>query len=501
MTERARLAAVAVGGAILGVMLFLVVSRTTFRIGFPLDDAWIHQTYARNLAASGQWAFVPGEPSGGSTSPLWTVALAVGHKLGLDPRVWAYSFGAAALAASAAAAASWFRRRTGAPNNWLLVVGLTFVLEWHLVWSAASGMEVILLVALAVAVMLVSELPTWRPGAVGLLIGLGAWIRPDAITLGIVPLIALLAAPERSARDRLSGAARLLGGVAVPLIPYLLFNLQTAGTLWPSTFYAKQAEYAVLRDQPIAWRFLWVGGGPFIGPGILLLPGIAVAGVIAVRRRRWASLSPILWALLYLGIFAARLPVTYQHGRYQIPLLPVVVVLGWEGIYLATMQARRSPARILVRAWAAAVVAATIAFVVLGAQAYARDVAVIESEMVDAARWISAYTEADDLIAAHDIGALGYFGGRRVLDLAGLADADVIPILRNEPALADLLDQRGADYLMTFPSWYPALTACANRVHASDARFSPQQGGENMRIYRWPAPPFARPESCMLYSP
>ena len=501
MTERARLAAIAVGGAALGVMLFLTVSRTTFRIGFPLDDAWIHQTYARNLVATGQWAFVPGEPSGGSTSPLWTVALAVGHWLGLDPRVWAYSLGAAVLAASTAAAASWFRRRTGAPNNWLLVVGLTFVLEWHLLWSAASGMEVILLLALAAAVMLLSELPIWRPGAVGLLIGLGTWIRPDAITLGIVPLIALLTAPERSAQDRLSGAARLLAGVAVTLIPYLLFNLQTAGTFWPSTFYAKQTEYAVLRDQPIAWRFLRVTGAPFIGPGILLLPGIAVAGAVAVRRRRWASLSPILWALLYLGIYAARLPVTYQHGRYQIPVLLVVVVLGWEGIYLATMQARRSPARLLVRAWAAAVVAATLAFVVLGARAYAQDVAVIESEMVDAARWISTHTEADDLIAAHDIGALGYFGGRRVLDLAGLADADVIPMLRNEAALADLLDQRGADYLMTFPSWYPALTACANLVQASDGRFSPQQGGENMRIYRWPSPPVARPESCMLYSP
>ncbi len=38
--------------------------------GFPLDDAWIHQVYARNLALHGQWAFVLGQPSAGSTSPL-----------------------------------------------------------------------------------------------------------------------------------------------------------------------------------------------------------------------------------------------------------------------------------------------------------------------------------------------------------------------------------------------------------------------------------------------
>ena len=36
--------------------------------GFPLDDSWIHQTYARNLAQTGQWAFVPGVPSAASTS-------------------------------------------------------------------------------------------------------------------------------------------------------------------------------------------------------------------------------------------------------------------------------------------------------------------------------------------------------------------------------------------------------------------------------------------------
>ncbi|MBE2268505.1 MAG: hypothetical protein IAE80_09775, partial [Anaerolinea sp.] len=46
---------------------------------FSLDDSWIHQTYARNLAQTGQWAFVPGVPSAASTSPLYTVALAVGY--------------------------------------------------------------------------------------------------------------------------------------------------------------------------------------------------------------------------------------------------------------------------------------------------------------------------------------------------------------------------------------------------------------------------------------
>ena len=35
---------------LVGVGFFLSVSAFTYRIGFPLDDAFIHQTYARSLA-------------------------------------------------------------------------------------------------------------------------------------------------------------------------------------------------------------------------------------------------------------------------------------------------------------------------------------------------------------------------------------------------------------------------------------------------------------------
>jgi hypothetical protein len=35
------------------------------------------------------------------------------------------------------------------------------------------------------------------------------------------------------------------------------------------------------------------------------------------------------------------------------------------------------------------------------------DVAVIESEMVNTAKWVAESTEPDALVAAHDIGALG----------------------------------------------------------------------------------------------
>src|SRR6185503_92261 len=83
------------GLALLSAILYLSFSYAGGFLGFPLDDAWIHQTYARNLGLSGQFAFIPGQPSAGSTSPLWSVLLAIGYFLRIDYRVWTYGLGVA----------------------------------------------------------------------------------------------------------------------------------------------------------------------------------------------------------------------------------------------------------------------------------------------------------------------------------------------------------------------------------------------------------------------
>jgi len=38
----------------ISMAVYLVASALYFRVGFPLDDSWIHLTYARNLALHGE---------------------------------------------------------------------------------------------------------------------------------------------------------------------------------------------------------------------------------------------------------------------------------------------------------------------------------------------------------------------------------------------------------------------------------------------------------------
>ena len=236
------------------VSIYLLVSAITYRIGFPLDDAWIHQTYARNLALRGEWAFNPGKPSGGSTAPLWSALLAIGFLLRLAPYVWTYFLGTAALWMLAWLGEKAVRGLVPAYHPRFPWVGAALALEWHLVWAAASGMETLLYALLATAALVLVISGSQKYFGLGLLIGLSVWVRPDGITLlGPAVLIILLCQPSWS--KRLRALVNLVVGFGSPFALYLLFNLMFSHQPWPNTFYAKQAEYAVLLKSPFLQRW------------------------------------------------------------------------------------------------------------------------------------------------------------------------------------------------------------------------------------------------------
>jgi hypothetical protein len=320
----------------------------------------------------------------------------------------------------------------------------------------------------------------------GLIIGIGVWVRPDALTLvGPLAFVILLRKSDWKARIKSMGIS--LAALAIPMAAYLAFNFVLSGQIWPNTFYAKQAEYAALQEISLLTRYGQILLLPMVGIGILFLPGFIYKGIQSIRTRNTYWMSGILWWLGYSLIYAMQLPVTYQHGRYLIPAMPVYLLVGLVGSLEALRFEETSKGMrwALKRVWIGASVIVLAAFWVIGGQSYAKDVAIINTEMVDAALWLNQNTAPDDLIAVHDIGAVGYYSQRQIIDLAGLVTPEIIPIIRDEAQLAAYLDRQGAAYLMTFPEWYPALTSGLEPVYTSDGAFSPGAGGENMVIYRW----------------
>jgi hypothetical protein len=474
--------------AIVSSCSYLAYSAISYRIGFPLDDSWIHQTFARNLALRAEWSFIPGQPSGGSTAPLWSALLAIGFWLNISPYIWTYFLGGLLLFGLAACAESNMRYLVQEYRGFVPWVGLLVALEWHLVWASVSGMETLLhaLIAFILLVSLIKKSSNWL--LLGALAGISVWVRPDGITLlGPIIFTALFSQPSWKIRTRAIFIA--LFGFGIFFFPYLLFNLALADTALPTTFYAKQAEYANWQASSIFMRLGELVLQMITGPGIILLPGVIITARWAIRNGKWGYISAILWVIGYLGIYLLRLP-AYQHGRYLMPVMPIYFFIGLIGFYQYYLDGKMQERLwwFIKTAWGIALILVCISFWFLGMQSYSEDVRFIESEMVDTAKWVAVHLPDDALLAAHDVGALGYFGNHKLVDTAGLISPEVIPFLRNETELAHYLDSKGVKYLIAFPDFYPLLTSGLQPVYSSGAPYTLAQGGTNMVVYRWPGP-------------
>ena len=86
------------------------------------------------------------------------------------------------------------------------------------------------------------------------------------------------------------------------------------------------------------------------------------------------------------------------------------------------------------------------------------------------------------------LGASGSGKSTLLRILAGLISPEVIPFLHDEKRIAVYLSERGVDYLVTFPDWYPQLTSGLNPVFTTGAPYAPAFGEQNMTVYRWPGP-------------
>ena len=485
------------------VILFVQVSGG----GFPLDDSWIHQVYGRNLAQTGRWEFVPGEPSSASTSPLYTVILALGYLLNVPFALWAHGVGTLALALTGSIGAR-MAERLAPQTRWVgLVTGIVMVITWHHVWAAASGMETMIFAMLTLAGMAVA----WRelddhstnPRDIvlrgvffGVVAGILTLARPEGIALiGLIGLALLVVRPQGTF-DRV-----LIYGVAagisflVVLAPYLLLNLQITGGLLPDTVAAKHIGLRNLLAESFITR-LWNMVTPLLAGGqLFLVPGIIFFVVQLLQRRTLRSLFywiPLAWGVALIVMYAAYLPAYFQHGRYVIPALPALLLVGVIGSFGLLNAVRGSMfGRVLVRSAliAGAAVFAYFAFI-WGPSIYRTDVRIIEEEMVTAARWVADNLPDDELLVLHDIGAVGYFAPRPLLDVAGLISPEIVNYMGDTEAMWSYIQERGGRYMMAFADQIPGANVNDSRLcqlYTTDGQTSQSvtggSTGKNMIVY------------------
>jgi hypothetical protein len=455
------------------VSVYLLVNRSP---GFPLDDAWIHQDFARTLAQDGRFAFAPNRSGAGSTSPLWVLLLTPAQLVPNAPLwwvlLWADALGALALFGLAHAtselAALWLQ---GVDGRWqsfgALVAGVGVIAEWHLTWAALSGMETILFILLSI-LLLLGFGRAWHPAWLGILGALLTDTRPEGVLLvGLVAVALVLGTgSEQRRRDagqvsqhhRMRAVGLFLGTYALGVLPLLALNEVAAGHLLPSTFYAKGTFYALgtTELQRLAGYALGVLNFLVSSPVVALgLPGALY--LLWHSRQSWGHSQRACWlatgwALALISSYAIHLPVVYQNGRYLMPVLPVLLALGVVGTlrYLSAASFRLLPLVLAVLALALGLIS-----IGRGASIYAMNLRFINGYQVQTALWLRNHTQPGALVATHDIGAIGYFSQRPVIDLGGLTQPELVPLLSDQQALVAYLQQQQIDYVVMFPDWFP----------------------------------------------
>jgi hypothetical protein len=111
---------------------------------------------------------------------------------------------------------------------------------------------------------------------------------------------------------------------------------------------------------------------------------------------------------------------------------------------------------------------------------YAHSVADIENMQVRIGHWLAENTEPGDVLALNDIGAIGYLADREIIDLGGLIDPQVLPVIEgkgpgeSDRPLANYLAVLKPDYLVIFPNWYPQLAEFLRAKPVYQVRLEPR---------------------------
>lgn len=419
---------------------------------FPLDDAWIHLTYARTLAAGGGFRYFPGDlTTTGSTAPLFTLLEAIGFLVTHNEIVIGVTLGLAAHLVFLLALARWAGRRLG-HAGWAAFVVALVAADGRFGILAASGMETSLFLA-GVAVAFAA----WTADdALVACIALGdaIWVRPEALVLAGV--FAIDAALARRMPRRLPGGLAALAGL---IATYLAFNRLTGSGWLPGTLAAKAAYYG---DRTVQ-RFLVDDVAATFGGGWMLLIPFAAYGVWRTLRRSRDPQAPraeIGWALALPLAYAIALRYSHRFNRYLVPALPAFAIAGAVGLRatLAAAGRVRIPARIAATAAVGLLLAAQALFFSSTLGDYATYSRYHSARHVRTGQWLEAHTPPDAVIATHDVGAIAFYSNRRIVDMAGLVTPEVIPHIRKPdyvPFLDSLFDHRGVSYLAVLEEWQP----------------------------------------------
>ncbi len=473
--------------------LLAVELRVVGKIGFTMDDVWIHMTVARNFVEGDGWGVVRGRWVSVSTSPVWALLLAVFYFFLRDPVVTILSVSFACGAAALSLCYLVTTRLTERPILGL-IAAVVVMLHPTPLWGWVSGME---LPGVILALFLLLYLYySWDPEskmrrfAVPVALAFAAMTRPELFVLIPIALLdtfrAIWVKGTREARY-LAVRTFLIQGVVVllALAPYFAFNKAVSSLWFPTTYYAKTRVRGVglsaalhARDWGATYRSLVpypinqvLEVANLLTNSNLIMMLFLVPGALGFCRMfgtkataRGGLLVAAMFILPYAMGVTAPVRLLSNHANRHYVLFPVMgAVLSAVGLDLLVRIGRQ---RLLACICAFFLVMAPWRNAYNAVKLLAMDVDSTERMYRQLAEWMKSNLDPEAVLAVNDIGVIAYIADRDIIDIMGLATPEIWSAIQrrpgeklNIPALRTYLQEHKVEYLLVAPHYYPALTS------------------------------------------
>ncbi|MDR3610217.1 MAG: tetratricopeptide repeat protein [Ignavibacteriaceae bacterium] len=457
---------------------------------FPLDDSWIHLTFARNLVDYGSFSYYKNQlVTSGSTSPLYTFILAALYSFSKNEFIISYVIGISSFALSV------FFMFKLAKLHFVSAIWLAFLtslllaLQSDLNLIAVSGMETTMFIALIIISLYNYQKKSFK--ALGICLGLLLWCRPDGLILWVAILgdyfIGTLSA--KSKKDSpfflktLIVPFSIAGGMA---ILYFLFNVFLSGSIMPNTFASKIATYGDSSRIDFLKNHVM---GLFTAPEFVLyfIPFL-ISVVIIIKeiiQKKYFEYSVYLIFLAGLiFVYWLILPFSSSYGRYLMPLIPFYIIMAVHGVksfyeFLLNKLKSDSLANFILAGYFIASIIISIIYLAEWSDIYSHSCKYYNDRHVAAGKWIFKNTPPDAVVATHDIGAIEYYGKRKLLDMVGLVSPEIIDKMKIGfiTYLNNYLIEKKPDYIVTLKNWFEIVN--------DNPVYSPVREPEILEIYKF----------------
>lgn len=439
--------------------------------GFPLDDPWIHLTFAKNLAEYGSFSYFKNEMStAGSTSPIYTIVLAVGFLITKNEMVLSYALGIIFFVL----AGIWFYRLSSfefaKENMFAIACTAIFIIDKWMNFIADSGMETTMFIFL----LLVTAYSYKKRQSVATAVfaGLLIWTRPDATAfLGALVLDYLwcvyLAKKDKSIVLFTKSELIKIGGIfAVIILAYFGMNLKLSGSILPNTYNAKLTYYAPeFRSrsaflQGEVWDYFTSGAYGLIMFGFVIS---TLKFLFDTAKKKYnPNFLYIVFAFALVFIYWYKLPYAHRFGRYLMPIIPFMIIVSMGGFReLAKLTASYFKSKQLANGLNFILILLVLVLSVPNyldnKTAYATECKYINDRQVVAAKWIRDNTKESDIIGTHDVGAIAFYSQRKIVDVAGLVTPELINKLHDKnyvEYMREYLKKNNVGYLAFLREWY-----------------------------------------------